>query len=234
VFNRSTSHSRIGLVSAAVVALLVLSAGSVAADTTPGGDGTFTQNGTSAEAYSGGCTPNGNDTTTCWDAGLSVFVGKMSDSVSGVSHGSQLCANTSSYTFDDLTGDVVGVPTYEFGCKVDLPSGTLAVGRNLTSLALRATTISIEQYTCDDEGNCEEGSSRNVTVAGTWTGVGPTSSSKSRSSGDDGTCRYADSGKGSSREASFVGSLGGLSIGTDGYASLSNGKFSYRSRCSEI
>ena len=234
MFHRSISRSRFGLVSAAVVALLVLSAGSVAADTTPGGDGTFTQNGTSGEAYSGSCTPNGNGTTACWDAGLSVFVGKMSDSFSGVSHGSQVCANSSTYTFDDVTGDVVGEPIYESGCQVDLPNGTLTVGKNLTSIALRATTISIEQYTCDDEGTCEEGSSRNVTVAGTWTGVGPTYSSKSRSSSDDGTCRYNDSGRGSSREASFVGSLGGLSIGTDGYASLSNGKFSFRSRCSEI
>jgi hypothetical protein len=203
-----------------VVALLVLSAGSVAADTSPGGDGTFTQNGTSGEVYSGSCTPNGDDTTTCSDGGLSVFVGKMSDSFSGVSHGSQVCAYNSTYTFDDLTGDVVGQPTYESGCQVDLPNGTLTVGRNLTSLTLRATTISIEQYICDDEGNCEEGSSRDVTVAGTWTGFGPIWASKSRSSGDDGTCRYSDSGKGSSREASFVGSLGGLSIGTDGYAYL--------------
>jgi long-chain acyl-CoA synthetase len=39
--------------SAAVIALLVLSAGSVAADTNPG-PGTFTQNGKSADVYSGG------------------------------------------------------------------------------------------------------------------------------------------------------------------------------------
>jgi hypothetical protein len=233
VFHRSTSRARFGLVSAAVVALLVLSAGSVAADTTPGGSGTFTQNGTSADAFSGGCTPNGDATTTCWDAGLSVFVGKMSDSFSGVSHGNQVCANRSTYTIDDVTGDFVGQPVFESGCQVDVPNGTLTVGRNLTSLTLRVTTISLEQYVCD-EYTCVPGSSRAVTVVGTWTGSGPTFSQKYRSASDDGTCRFNESGKGSSREATFVGSVAGQDIGTDGYASLSNGKFSYRSRCIEI
>jgi hypothetical protein len=90
--HRPTPRARFAWISAAVLTLLVLSAGTVAADTTPPADGTFTQNGTSADAYSSACTSNGDDTTTCTEHGLSVFSGKMSDSFSGVSHRNQVCA----------------------------------------------------------------------------------------------------------------------------------------------
>jgi hypothetical protein len=234
VIQRPASRVRLGLASAAVIALLVLSTGSVAADTTPGGDGTFTQNGTTAEAFGGDCTANGNDTTTCSELRLSVFVGKMSDSFSGVSHANQVCAYVASYTFDDTTGDYVGDPVFESGCQVDLPKAALRIGKNLSSVTLASTTVSIEEYICD-EFTCEPGASRDITVVGTWTGVGPISFSKSRSTYDDGTCRSSDSGKGSSREATFVGTIDGQTItGEESYAAISNGKFSYRSRCIEV
>jgi hypothetical protein len=231
VFHRSTPRTRFGLMSAAIIALLVLSAGSVAADTGPG-VGTFTQNGKSADTYAGDCDSNGDGTSTCWDAGLSVFAGKMSDSLSGVTHSNQVCAFVDSYTYDETTGDYVGDPTYESGCKVDLPSGTLTFGRNLSSATLATTTIAIQQYVCD-EYSCEPGASRDVTIGGTWTGVGPTFSQKYRSASDDGTCRFNESGKGSSREASFSGTIAGRSL-EDVYGSISDGKFTYRSRCVEV
>ena len=233
MFHRSSPRFRIAGIAAAVLALLVLSAGSVAADTTPPPNGTFTQNGTSADASSWSCTPNGDDTTTCTDLGLSVFAGKMSDSFSGVSHRNQVCAYLSTYTVDDATGEYVGDPVFESGCAVDLPNGTVGVGKNLTSVTLATTTIEVHEYICD-EFTCEPGSSRDVTVVGTWTGVGSTYSWKHHSSSDDGTCRSSDSGKGSSRDASFGGTVDGLSFGVDGYASISNGKFTYRSRCIEV
>lgn len=232
MFHPSTSRSRFGLVAAAVLVLLALSAGSVSADTTPPGDRTFTQNGTSADASGGGCTSNGDDTTTCIDVGLSVFVGKMTDSFSSTSHRNQICASVGTYTFDDATGEYVGDPVYESGCEVDLPNGTLSVGRNLTSVTLATTTISIQQYICD-EFACEPGTSRDITVLGSWTGVGSTYSSKFRSSGDDGTCRTNASGKGSSRDASFVGTVDGLTLGEHD-ASITSGKFTFRSRCIEV
>ena len=80
---------------------------------------------------------------------------------------------------------------------------------------------------------CVPGSSREVTVAGTWTGVGPISYSKYRSVGDDGTCRYDEAATGHSRQASFSGKLDGQSLSVD-YASISDGKSTYRSRCSEV
>ena len=233
MFHRSSPRFRIAGIAAAVLALLVLSAGSVAADTTPPADGRFTQNGTSADAYSSTCTSSGNDTTTCSEVGLSVFAGKMSDSVSGVTHASQVCAFIDNFTFDDETGELVGEPVFESGCEVDLPSGRLVFGAKLSTARLAATTVSVQQFVCD-EFSCEPGASRDVTVVGTWTGFGPTMSSKFRSTFDDGTCRYAESGKGSSREASFVGSVDGVSLGADTFASIGDGRFTFRSRCIEV
>jgi hypothetical protein len=232
VFQRSSKRSRLGLASAAVVALLVLSASSVAADTTPGGDGTFSQTGTSAEAYSGECSSNGDDTTTCSETGLNAFVGKMTDSVTHTSHTNQLCAYLATYTYDDATGDVVGSPVFEQGCAVDLPSSAIQIGSGLSSVSVRPTTISVEEQVCD-EYECVPVSSRTISVDATWTGIGPVFTSKTRNSGDDGTCRYSDSGKGSSREATIVGSVDGQGFGADGFAYLSSGKFTFRSRCSE-
>jgi hypothetical protein len=233
MFHRSTSRSRFGLAAAGVLVLMMLSAGSVAADTAPPSSGTFTQNGTSADVFGGRCTPNGDATTTCSELGLSVFAGKMSDSVSRVSHSNQVCAYLSTYTFDDVTGDLVGDPVFESGCEVDLPSGTLRSGKGLTSVTLATTTVAVNEYVCDEFG-CEPGPSRNVAVVGSWSGFGPTYFSKYRSSGDDGTCRTNESGKGSRRDASFVGTVDGRGVGGDSYASISNGRFTYRSRCIEV
>ena len=230
---RSRSRSRFGSILIAVVVLLLLSTGSVAADTAPGGGGTFTQNGTSGEVYSSSCMPNGDDTTTCEERGLLVFTGRMTDSSSSAVHRNQVCAYLSTYTFDDETGELVGEPVFESGCGVDLAVSTLAVGKNLTSIRLAATTVEVYQYSCD-ENACEPGPGRDVRVVGTWTGFGPTSASKYRSSSDDGVCRSHESGKGSSREASFAGGVDGTTFGDETYASISSGKFTYRSRCLEI
>jgi hypothetical protein len=229
---RSMPRSRLAWISAAVLTLMVLSAGTAAADTAPPASGAFTQNGTSANVYSSSCTPNGDDTTTCADLGLSVFAGKMTDSLSGVSHANQVCANLGTYTFDDASGELVGDPIFEWGCEVDLPKGTILVGKNLSSVKLAATTIEVHEYVCD-EYTCEPVTSRDIAAGGTWTGVGPTYATKYRSSSDDETCRYNDSGKGVNREATFVGTIDGQSPGGDVWASIATGKFSYRSRCIE-
>jgi type 1 fimbria pilin len=229
---RSRSRSRSGSILIAVLVLLMLSAGSVAADTAPGGGGTFTQNGTTGDVYTSSCTPNGDDTSTCEERGLSVFTGRMSESISGVSHRDQVCVYLSTYTADDRTGELVGDPVFESGCAVDVPSGTVTVGKNLTSIRLSATTVEVYQFVCD-KVSCEPGPSRDVRVVGTWTGFGSIFASKYRSSSDDGLCRSHESGKGSSREASFAGNVDGDAFGDDAYASIASGKFTFRSRCIE-
>jgi hypothetical protein len=157
----------------------------------------------------------------------------MSDSVSGVIHANQVCVWMDRYTVIDATGALAGDPVSEAGCKADLPNGTIVFGSKLTSVTLAPTTISIQQMVCSDKLTCVPGSSREVTVAGAWTGFGPISSSKYRSVGDDGTCRYDEAGKGYLRQASFSGTLDGQSLSLD-YASITDGKSTYRSRCSEV
>src|SRR5688572_15095614 len=83
----------------ATAALLVPSAGSVAADTAPSAAGTFTQNGTSADVFTSTCTPDADDTTTCSEQGISVFTGKMTEPVTGARHGNQVCVYASTYTY---------------------------------------------------------------------------------------------------------------------------------------
>jgi hypothetical protein len=232
--SRPSAHrSRFGLAGAAVIALLVLSTGSVAAATGPGTDGRFTQNGKSADASAGDCTSNGDGTTTCSDVGLSVFAGKMSDTLTGVTHLNEVCASLSSYTFDDATGDGVGDPVFEGGCRTDLPTGALRFGTDLTSATLAPTTITIQQIVCVDKLECVPGPSRDVTVAGTWTGSGPISFSKYRFTGDDGTCHYNESSKTYYRDASFLGTVAGLTL-DQAYASIWDGKSTFSSRCIEI
>jgi hypothetical protein len=226
------TRSTIGSLLIAIAALLALSAGSVAADTAPGRDGTFTQNGTSADVFTSTCSPNGDDTTTCSEQGLSVFTGKMTDSVSGARHRNQVCVYASTYTYDDVTGDPSGDPVFESGCSVDLPAGTVSVGKSLSSVRLATTTVDVHEFVCDEVA-CEPGPGREVTVAGTWTGVGPTITSKYRSTFDDGTCRFDESGKVSNRSASFAGAIDGDGLGADVQASIASGRFSYRSRCIE-
>src|SRR4051794_36969612 len=101
---------RVVAATVAVVGLLAVSVGPVAADTTPGGDASYSQNGSTAELYAGSCTDNGNDTFTCLEHDISVFSGKMTDSISGVTHSSQVCASVSSYTVDAITGEYLGDP----------------------------------------------------------------------------------------------------------------------------
>jgi hypothetical protein len=227
------SHPRAVIRSAliAVVALLSISAGSVAADTTPAIGGTFTQNGTSADVFSATCQPGPGDTTACLEQGISAFTGKMTESVSGTRFRNQICVHRATSIYDEA-GDLVSEPTFEFGCVVDRPASTVTIGKNLSSVTLATTTVEVAEFVCD-EFACAPGPSRDVTVRGTWTGIGPITASRSHSSFDDGTCRSRDSGKGSFRSASFVGAIDGQAIGHDVEAGIASGRFSYRSRCVE-
>jgi hypothetical protein len=225
---------RVAAVTAAVVGLLAVSVAPVAADTTPGGDASYSQNGSTAELYASSCTDNGNDTVTCVDQHIGVFAGKMTDSVSGVTHSSQVCASVGTYTFDLTTGDYVGDPIDEYGCRVDLAGGVIHFGSKLSGATLAPTSITLEQFVCDEEKECVPGASRDVVVAATWTGFGPTSSGKYRSSGDDGTCRYSDWFKGSDRSADISASFDGRPVSGDQGGYLSSGRSGFKSACTEV
>lgn len=224
---------RIAVVTTAALGLIALSAGPVAADTTPPTDGFYTQNGSAADLYSSDCIANGDDTTTCVDQQLSIFIGKMSDSLSGVTHSSQLCIAVSRSTFSDLTGEYVGAPVWFQGCRVDLPSGTIRIDSKLTSATLAATHVTVQDQLCEKFG-CEPGSSRDIVVAATWTGFGPLSTNRYRGLYDDGTCRSNESYKGTGRSADVAGSIDGAPVAGDRFGFIQSGKSTFRSSCSEV
>jgi hypothetical protein len=225
---------RVAAVTAAVVGLLAVSVAPVAADTTPGGDASYSQNGSTAELHGGSCTDNGNDTLTCSEQQIGIFAGKMTDSISGVTHASQVCASVATYTLDAITGDYVGDPIYEYGCRVDLARGAIRFGSKLSSASLAATHVTVEQWVCDEEKECVPGDSRDVVVAATWTGFGPISTGKYRSSGHDGTCRYSDWFKGSDRSANVSASFDGQTLDGDLGGYLSTGRNGFKSACLEV
>lgn len=224
---------RLGLATTAIAALLAFSAGSVAAGT-GGVDGTTSSNGKSADVNTFDCASNGDGTTTCTGFSLGIFAGKMTDNVTGVTHSNQVCVYLDSATYDDETGESIGTPKTESGCAVDLPNDTIKFGSNLSSATLAAVAVSIQQFDCSDKTDCVPGPIRTVAVAGSWVGVGTISSIKYRSTSGDGTCRETDSGKGTGRPADFSGTIDGVTAGVNGYASMSDGKFTYRSRCSVV
>jgi hypothetical protein len=217
----------------AVVGMIAVSAGPVAADTTPPGDATYSQNGSAAEMFASACTSNGDDTTTCTDQQIYVFTGKMSDNVSGVTHSNQLCAGLSSYTYSELTGEFIGTPTFERGCRVDLPAGAIKIDGKLLSATLAPTTVTVEDLVCE-KFECEPGSTRDIVVNASWTGFGPLQTSKSRNSSDDGICRTHEAFKGSNRQADVTGSLDGHDLAADRFGYISSGKYTFKSSCTEV
>src|SRR5215210_142089 len=110
--------------------LIAASAGPVAADTTPPGDATFSQNGSSAELYAADCATDA-DTTTCSDESIYIFVGKMTDTLTGVTHASQVCVGLSTYSYSESNGEYIGNPSFEQGCRVDLPTGAIKIDSKL-------------------------------------------------------------------------------------------------------
>lgn len=217
----------------AVVSMIAVSAGPVAADTTPPGDATYSQNGSTAEMFATACTSNGDDTQTCTDQQIYVFAGKMSDNVTGVTHASQLCAAVSHYTVSELTGEFVGTPSFERGCRVDLPAGAIKVDGKLQSASLAPTTVTVEDLACEKFA-CDPGSTRDIVVSAGWTGFGPLQTSKGRNAWDDGTCRTHEAFKGSNRQADVTGSVDGHDLAADRFGYISSGKYTFRSSCTEV
>jgi hypothetical protein len=157
----------------------------------------------------------------------------MSDSVTGVTHVSQLCAALSIYTVSDLTGEFVATPRFERGCRVDLPAGSARIDSKLLWATLAPTTVSVEDLGCEKFG-CEPGSARDIVVSANWTGFGPLQSSKSRNAWDDGVCRSHNAFKGSDRQANVTGSLDGHDLTAELYGDISSGKYTFRSSCTEV
>ena len=223
---------RVGMTGTVLIALLAISTGPVAADTTPPGDASYRQVGSGADAFSSDCTTDG-DTTTCANEQISVFIGKMTDSVTGVSHSSQLCVMVESYTYSELTGEFVGSPTFDQGCRTDVPAGAIRIDSKLRSASLAPTTVSVEDVACQKFG-CDPGSPHDVLVSATWVGFGALQSSKSHGSSGDGTCRTNESFKGSSRSADVTFAIDDATFTVSDSGDIYSGRYSFQSRCREV
>ena len=141
---------------------------------------TFKQVGTSAFASNEECVNNADGSVTCVGQSVSVFDGKSSELSR---KGEQVCYSDSSNTFDPNTGETIEVHALS-GCTFD--AGTLTID-GLTSITLAPTVIELMAFECDASG-CTESPDGSTIVEGTWTGVGPIFSEKSRSKFGDGSC----------------------------------------------
>jgi hypothetical protein len=216
------SHRRLGAVVAALAAVILLAGPASAAQW----QFVFKESGTSAFAEADfTCTDNSDGTTTCEGTFLDVFAGKSKELGTSTVHSERVCYNQFSETFNSTTGDFIETAGV-FGCAFD--AGTLSID-NLTSITLAETEISLTQFECDID-SCTESPDGTVVVEGTWTGVGPIGSQKSKFRFDDGTCVQADASKGSFREASFSGTVDGDPF-TAASASMGQGTFMFRTTC---
>lgn len=231
-----TTHSflgrRLAITLLTVAGVLAASAAPATADTTPPGDASYSQSGSSAELYASDCSTDG-DATSCTEQQISAFVGRMSDSVSGVTHVSQLCVAVSHYTYSESGGEFIGFPSFERGCLVDLPAGAIRIDTKLRTATLASTTVRVQDEACEKFG-CDPGVGRDIVATAAWSGFGSLQSSKSHGGSDDGTCRSHEFFKGSTRLAAVTGSLDGTAIFGDFFGALSSGKYTYRSSCVEI
>ena len=198
-------HRLVGALGA-ILMVFVLAA-PVAADTTGGG------NGTAANAVEDdGCTNNGDGTVTCSATQLDAFKGKVS--------GDLVCYDDFTFTFDESTGDPVS--SHEsFGCTEN--SGNVSVDK-LTSVVLASTDIALTTQDCD-ANDCTESDGGTISIAATWTGIGKTFKSSSKSHFRDPSCIEVDKSRSTSRNATFDGPFDAS------FASISVGTESFRFRC---
>ena len=199
----------------AVLAALLMAAPVAAADPWQ----TFKQSGTNAFAFDQACTENPNRTVTCEGESLDVFEGTIRQSGQPTTSGERVCYSQFTDTFNPRTGE--GESSGVFGCALD--AGTLTID-NLTSITLAPTLIELTALDCDPTG-CTESPGGTITVQGTWTGVGPIVSQKSRFTFDDGTCIQVNADRGTSRQATFSGSIAATQ------AMMGDGTFTFRTSC---
>ena len=191
----------------ALIALLVVGVGPVAADTTGGG------NGTQATAVQDdGCTDNADGTVTCSQTELDAFKDKVS--------GDFVCYDEFTFTFDPDTGDQVSSHDSS-GCAEN--TGNVTVSK-LASVDLASTDIALTTFDCD-ANTCTDGDGGTISIAATWTGVGKTFKSRQSSHSRDQSCVEVDRSTSTARNATFDGPFDAS------FAQISVGTSSFRVRC---
>jgi hypothetical protein len=203
-----------------VVAALVLLAAAPVAAASPWS--TYGQSGTSAFVASVECVEGpGDGLTTCNGRFLDVFKGTIRLPGESKVKADQICYFTFTETLDSESGEPIE-SRHLSGCALD--AGTVAVS-GLTTVSLAPTVVQLSRSDCDAFECSEPVPAGATSVSGTWTGVGPIYAEKNRSTTSDGTCVDVSLNKGERREASFSGSF-------VGDASIAQGSFTYRFKCS--
>ena len=191
----------------ALIAMLVVGVGPVAADTTGGG------NGTQATAVQDdGCTDNADGTVTCSQTELDAFKDKVS--------GDFVCYSESTFTFDPDTGDQISSHDSS-GCAENTGNVTVI---KLTSVDLASTDIALSTFDCD-ANDCTDGDGGTISIAATWTGIGKTFKSRSSFHSRDQSCVQVERSTSTARNATFDGPFDAS------FAQISVGTSSFRIRC---
>jgi hypothetical protein len=146
--------------------------------------------GTVAVASSDQCTPTGDKGLRCRSFTVDIFDGAELSSERAPFRGTRVCVSLLTYTVVEGEPQAEGNQE-ERGCAT-LPAGTLQVARDLASVTLPATAITLEQVRCtpvgEHEAVCEVIGSRKATISGTWTATSPLISSHDRNQYRNGTC----------------------------------------------
>jgi len=217
-----SSHRRLWAVVAATVTVVLVTSPVWAAKW----DFVASSSGISASAQTEFvCSDNGDGTATCSSANVFVFSGRSKEIGSSTVHHEQVCYNESTDTFVADTGEPISFVGL-FGCELDTSALTID---DLASITLEPTEISLVQFTCDAD-DCTEAPDGTVVVSGEWTAVGPASSQVSKNRYMDEACVQMDSMKGTFRQADFSGTVDSDPLVSE-FADMSDGTFSFRSRC---
>ncbi len=199
---------------------------------------TSTSRGFSADAFWQSCMPDTPETglQTCSFVSVNVFEGTTrfrEGTGQPMTSGTLACVSLATVILTD-EGQFVDEVSNEFGCDETLEAGALTIADDLTSATLD-TTISVQEFICD-EVSCEPvGDPRDVAVDVTWTAVSPVVSFRERnvshSTVDGLRCTFMFSGSGERAEAVATGTIDGTALGDSTFAQIARGRFSATERC---
>lgn len=202
------------------VAIALMSAVLIAAPVAAASPWTvYKQSGVSAYAFEDACTDE-DGTTTCEGRSIDVFEGTTQEPGMPKRTGEQVCYSQYREVMDHDAGELIEYRAV-FGCRL---GGASVTTDGLTSTTLAPTIVELTAIACD-ASTCTESPGGSISVQGAWTGTGPTSSQRGKFAFDDGSCVQRNADKGTSRQATFVGSIAALD------ARIGTGSFTFKTNC---
>jgi hypothetical protein len=189
---------------------------------------TFSQRGVAAAAGWEFCVPDTpmQGVTTCTRVFLFAFEGTERGTDVEAFKGTRVCLTVETISFREHGQGPGARNAIEGGCTA-APEGTLTVPRDLSSAELQTTTVTI---TCS-EGDCQPGSSRQVTVSAGWTAVGPLEPTREHDRFVIDDCTEMVFVKRERRDAVAIGSLDGSSLASTTFADITDGTLTTKSTC---